>query len=401
MADIKISALPAAAALTGVEAAPVVQSAATVKTTSLAIAQLLLAQLNTFTANGAVSAPVTVYTGNVFTGGTGTTTLPFMLFQTAAATAAATWATGGTYIGINSNSGFAGNFLDFRVNGGSVFSITSTSGSIFASGRIQSLNAGVASFSALSFTGALFTGGTGTTTLPQYLAQTSTATATTSWSTAGTYIGINTNTGFTGNFLDFHVNGGSAIFNITSSGTVFSAGKFVTTFAAPGSASVYQSSGTLLTGGTGTTNQPQWFSQTSAATAVTTWSTNGTYFGVNANSGFTGNFSDYRINGGVSLFAVNANGAVMPGTAQTVVSGSSSGNATYSQPFAGTSYKKVIVYCATLVGTAAYVFPTAFTQTPQIMATNGPAAAVVTSLSTTGVTVTGATTTGFIILEGY
>jgi len=94
-------------------------------------------------------------------------------------------------------------------------------------------------------------------------------------------------------------------------------------------------------------------------------------------------------------------GSLQIQSAQQTITGSSSGTAVFSQPFQGVTYKKVLIYCAALLGTASYVFPTEFTQTPAIITTNGIAASVVSTLSVTGCTLTGSTSTGFIILEGY
>lgn len=86
---------------------------------------------------------------------------------------------------------------------------------------------------------------------------------------------------------------------------------------------------------------------------------------------------------------------------QSSVLGSVSGSALFTQPDKGASYKKIMIYCNALNGTASYVFPTPFIHTPVVVNTSGPAASVVTSISVSGVTVTGGPTTGFLILEGF
>lgn len=112
----------------------------------------------------------------------------------------------------------------------------------------------------------------------------------------------------------------------------------------------------------------------------------------------TGNIvTNGLINAGSSVTGSNFNSTAT----QTVIAGSSTGSATFSQPFKGSSYKKVVIWCNALVGTATYTFQTSFVNTPVVMSTTGPATSVVTSLSTTSVTITGVTTNGFIFIEGY
>ena len=86
---------------------------------------------------------------------------------------------------------------------------------------------------------------------------------------------------------------------------------------------------------------------------------------------------------------------------ETDITGSTSGHAYFSQPFQGATYKKVVIRCAALLGTASYTYPVAFSYTPVVMMTSGLATTKVTSLSTTTCTITGAVDSGFIFIEGY
>lgn len=105
--------------------------------------------------------------------------------------------------------------------------------------------------------------------------------------------------------------------------------------------------------------------------------------------------------GDPSTIASYLYGSVSTGETQTVINGSTSGTLSYSQPFIGAFYKKLVLYCSSLIGTATFSFLSPFVDVPAVIVSNQVATSVVTSISATAVTITGSTTTGFIILEGY
>ena len=115
-----------------------------------------------------------------------------------------------TALGINTGSAGA-----IQLNNGSGTGLTGVA--LLASANTFSVN-GAASTPAINQTGNPYTAGTATTNYPLFYQNG--GTAPTTWSTAGTYQGINAVSGFTGNFVDYHVNGGASVFKVAYNGVI-------------------------------------------------------------------------------------------------------------------------------------------------------------------------------------
>lgn len=112
---------------------------------------------------------------------------------------------GANTVGIYSNGGLHTAFGPSTINTGAQYTGTF---------------AGAASNAAFQLTGAILTGGTATTNFPHLYIKPSAASAVTSWSTSGTALGFNLASGFSGNFIDAHVNGGTSVFAVSSAGAI-------------------------------------------------------------------------------------------------------------------------------------------------------------------------------------
>ena len=92
-------------------------------------------------------------------------------------------------------------------------------------------------------------------------------------------------------------------------------------------------------------------------------------------------------------------GGCNPNAKQTTVAGSTSGTATFCQPFSGISYKRVTIKCLALTGIVSYEFPCPFSAAPQVISQS--LSNCVTKVSDSSVTLTGTNSTGFIELSGF
>lgn len=133
------------------------------------------------------------------------------------------WRGDGTWAAASGGSGctVSGTVNQIVSNNGST-GCQSSAATITTGGLFTDPQAGALSASAVTFTGAPITGGSGTTTFPLFYIND--GTGPTTLNTAGTELGINAPTGFTGNFVDFHLNGGASAFSVNSVGTVLAAG---------------------------------------------------------------------------------------------------------------------------------------------------------------------------------
>lgn len=155
--------------------------------------------------------------------GTNTTQLATTAFVAAAITAGAVTSITGTanQITVTGTTTPTLSVSSTFIAPGSIQATTSLSAvAITGTGILTVSTAGALSASAVTFTGAPVTGGSATTTFPLVYLNTTGATGPVTFSTNGTFLGFNAPSGFTGNYIDCHLNGAASVFSITSSGAV-------------------------------------------------------------------------------------------------------------------------------------------------------------------------------------
>jgi len=237
------------------------------------------------TMNGVASTPSLLLTGNPFIGGTATTTKPLLyLGANGAAGEPVSWSVNGTALGMNTPSGFTGNFIDCHPNGiGSYFSV-SYIGTVTCNGGVTAGNTGFN-------VGSLFVINSSNFAMNN--------TFPIKWSS----------TASTGGAMDVVLNRQNpGILQIASGASAGNTGALslaqVLLNGGTPAASTSQLYCTTApyTGGTGTTTFPVALLD-SGGTPVSSWNTGGTILGINAPSAFNGSYFDIHLNGAASLLS--------------------------------------------------------------------------------------------------
>jgi hypothetical protein len=232
-----------------------------------------------------------------YTAGTASTNVP-VAYLDSGAVEPTSWSVNGTILGENAPAGFIGDFIDCRVNGGtsafSVFnaangtslSLGSVSGTITLQNSSGQLNLNLGATTVLNYASGFFRFAS-----TQMLGWTASA-------TGAAALDVN----FTRASAGVVQIGTGQTFNNT--GTLNLANLQLIGGTPAASQSQLLCNTAPYSAGTGTTNSPVVYYD-SGAVEPTTWNTNGTIEGMNAPSGFTGNFIDCRVNGAASTFSVS------------------------------------------------------------------------------------------------
>ena len=187
----------------------------------------------------------------------------------------------------------------------------------------------------------------------------------------------------------------AATANVT--GVSFAAtGRISTTYAGAASNAAITVAAIPYAAGTGTTNFPQWFANW-GGTAVTNWSNgsnNGTVFGINAASTFTGNYFDFHNSSNTSTFTLTYAGNITAGTWQgSLVTGTYGGtgvnNGSSTITVGGNvTMSGAYTFTGTLTAATSVTFPTSGTLL------TASSAAVTSAVAITGGTIDGVTIGG-------
>jgi hypothetical protein len=229
-------------------------------------------------------------------------------------------------LGINAATGFGGHLIMGQINGSTRFSVEASGGNVYSSGSMT-----IGASQPLTWNGraSLYSEAAGILQIGLDAAAPAEAT----YKGADARSGTDTNT--VGGILNIAAGRGTGTaaggtLNLqtstpTTSGT--GAGTLTTrvaiteasvTISLPeinstnGAASISarKLSGTVFTGGTGTTTYPLDLIASSGVTMPTTWSTSGTMQGIVAPTGFAGNFAHYSVNGAAAVYTVSSAGIV-------------------------------------------------------------------------------------------